>query len=336
MSNFSPSPSSTVQRPDISMLLSEHDYARLVNSMIAYDVLPIQEVAEFSGNYGRLKAVEAAQDADRTLKRAAGGTYQSFDFKIDQDNYETEEYGNKVNLDSRFMNSYKYLAGGDMDTFRVIAAGIGQELLMLAQEKRTADAVFNATTFTSNTTAVGTEWSSASTATPTTDVKDAKDEIRQVFGGVDDSEFAVILSSKVRDNLRVCDDVTDKLVNVRPTNQLDITDADIARALGVGRIIVANAMKPTHAQGASAAAFDWVWDDEYAMVAKLSTPGPGGVVRGGLGRTFHWSEDGSIPMGLVETYFSDDTRCEIVRIRHQTDELIEIVPAGHLLSNITA
>lgn len=332
---FSPSPSSTVQRPDISSALAEHELGAILPGMIGPSILPIQNVSEFSGNYGKLQAVQLAQDSDQ-LKRAAGGSYKGFDYKITQANYETEEYGAKMVLDQRFMASYKYLVGGDMDKFRVIAAGIAQDMLLLQFEQRIASAVFNATTFASNTTGVSTEWSTAASCTPTTDVKAAKESLRAVFGAVPESEFVAIMSDKVRDNLRVAADITNKVQYVRPTNQMDISDSDIARALGVGRLIVGGVMRPTHAQGAAASAFTDVWDDEYCMIAKLSPGGLAGVRRPGLGVTMHWTEDGSQPMGLVETYFDDDVRAEIARIRHQTDELIEIVNAGWLLSNITA
>lgn len=337
MSNFSPSPSGTVQRPDISMALNEHEQGMILPGMIGPQILPIQNVPEFAGNYGKFQAVQLAQDAGAgMLKRAAGGTYKGFDYTVTQANYETEEYGIKMVLDQRFMASYKYLAGGDMDKFRMIAAGLAQDMLLLDFERRIASAVFNATTFASNTTGVSVEWSTAATAVPTTDVKNAKESLRAVFGAVPEQDFVAIMSDKVRDNLRVCADIVNKVQYVRPTNQMDISDGDIARALGVGRLIVGGVMKPTHAQGAAASAFEDVWDDEYCMIAKLSPGGMAGIRRPGLGVTFHWAEDGSVPMGLAESYFDNDVRAEVMRMRHQTDEVIEIVNAGWLLSNITA
>lgn len=337
MSNFSPSPSSTLQRPDIGIALMEFELGQPAKMNIANEVLPVQEVAEFTGNYGKFEAVELAQDAN-DLERAPGTTYPSFDYKLTQDNYETKEYGAKMALDQRFMQSYKYIAGGNIEIFRMIAAGIARDMLLLAQEKRVAAAIFNPSTWTGAAlaTVVGTEWSNAASCTPTTDVKAAKELIRARFGAVMEQDLVAIMTSSVRDNLRVAADITNKVQYVRPTNQLDISDADIARALGVGRLIIGEAFKPTHQQGASAPAFSRVWDDEYCMIAKLSRPGMAGIMSPGLGHQFHWAEDGSQPLGLVETYFDDDVRAEIVRIRHQMAEKIEMVNAAHLLSNITA
>lgn len=337
MSNFSPSPSGTVQRPDIGMALMEYELGQPAQLNVGEQILPIQEVSEAFGNYGRFEAVELAQDAD-DLERAAGGTYARFDFKFTQDNYATKEYGAEIPMDQRFMQTYKYIAGQDVDIFRMIAAGLGRDLLMLEDEQRIATAVFNSSTWAGATltTGVSDEWDDAANATPTTDVKAAKEKIRALFGAVMEQDLVAIMSDVVRDNLRVCADITNKVQYVRPTNQMDISDGDIARALGVGRLIVGSAHKPTHQQGASSPSFARVWDDEYCMIAKLSRPGMSGVLSPGLGRQFHWSADGSQPQGLVETYFSNERRSEIVRIRHQKVEKIEMVEAAHLLSNITS
>lgn len=337
MSNFSPAPSGTVQRPDIGMALAEYEMGQPARMNIADAVLPIADVGQFQGNYGKLETVQLAQDA-ADLERAAGGTYAQFDYKITQGNFTTKEYGAEMVLDQNFMASYAYVLGGGIELFRTIAAGMARDMLLLAREKRAAAAVFDSATWTGAalTTAVGTEWSTASTSTPCADVKAAKVLIRARFGAVAESELVAIMTAPVRDNLRVATDIVNKVQYVRPTNQMDISDADIARALGVGRLVVAEAMKPTHVQGAANPAFSQVWDDEYCMIAKLSRPGLGGILSPGLGRTFHFTADGSQPAGLVETYFSDAKRAEVVRVRHQMDEQIEVVNCAHLLSNITA
>jgi hypothetical protein len=54
-----------------------------------------------------------------------------------------------------------------------------------------------------------------------------------------------------------------------------------------------------------------------------------------VARTFHWSEDGSQIGGTVETYYDDPRRSNIVRVRHQVDELVLYPETGHLISNVT-
>jgi hypothetical protein len=54
-----------------------------------------------------------------------------------------------------------------------------------------------------------------------------------------------------------------------------------------------------------------------------------------IGRTFHWSEDGSLIGGAIEEYWEEQSRSNIIRVRHDTDEVIMYPQAGHLLSNVT-
>ena len=55
-----------------------------------------------------------------------------------------------------------------------------------------------------------------------------------------------------------------------------------------------------------------------------------------IGRCFHYAEDGSEEMGHIETYRDEPVRSDIVRVRHEIDEQVLLVAAGHLLDNITA
>ena len=72
---------------------------------------------------------------------------------------------------------------------------------------------------------------------------------------------------------------------------------------------------------------------EYAMVCKVAT---GRDFREPcIGRTFHWSADGSSIGGTVESYRDETVRADIIRVRHDVDELVLYPQAGHLLSNIT-
>jgi hypothetical protein len=54
-----------------------------------------------------------------------------------------------------------------------------------------------------------------------------------------------------------------------------------------------------------------------------------------IGRTFHWSADGSSIGGTVESYREEQTRSDIIRVRHEVAEVTLYAEAGHLLSNVT-
>jgi hypothetical protein len=97
-------------------------------------------------------------------------------------------------------------------------------------------------------------------------------------------------------------------------------------------IIVAGASKNT-ANEAKAGTPAQIWSGEYAMVCRIATSGD--MREPCIGRTFHWSADGSIIGGTIEEYEEVQSRSRILRVRHDTDEVIMYAAAGHLLSNIT-
>jgi hypothetical protein len=69
------------------------------------------------------------------------------------------------------------------------------------------------------------------------------------------------------------------------------------------------------------------------MVAKIATSVD--MREPCIGRTFHWTQDGSSIGGTVESYREEAIRGDVIRVRHDVDEVILYPEAGHLLSNVT-
>jgi len=76
-----------------------------------------------------------------------------------------------------------------------------------------------------------------------------------------------------------------------------------------------------------------VWSDEYAMVCCIATNND--VRQPCIGRTFHWAEDGSQPGGTPESYRDEPVRSDIIRVRHDVDELLMHTEAAQLFDNVT-
>lgn len=331
MPAMSPTPTGTIQRPDLGMALAEFDLDMAVNGFIGQLVLPLQEVKTKMGNYGKFEATQLAKVVDTS--RAPGAGYAKIDLKFTQANYLCEEHGVEVPLDDNFAAAYAYIVGGDREKWRMLATQIARMTIMRNHEKRIADAVFNATTWASYTSGVSVEWDTIATAVPITNVNAAIDSVRAVFG---DSPDTLICSDKVYRNLRRNAQILDNIKYVQKSSPNNVSKEMVAEALGLERILVGKGMVPTNNEEASAAAFSDLWDDEYAMVCKISTPmREGQIAKPGIGRVLHWREDGSVPGGTVELYYNDEKRCEVVRVRHDVDEKIEVVQSGWLLSNIT-
>ncbi len=143
---------------------------------------------------------------------------------------------------------------------------------------------------------------------------------------------AIIMNRKVFNNVKNTDQTIERLKYAGFDDPKNVGAAALAEVFDVDEIIIAGSSKNTANEGATAS-LSQIWSDEYCMVARI--PRTGNIKEPGLGRTLHWSEDGSTIGGTVESYPSSENRGDVIRVRHDVEEKILYVQAGHLLSNIT-
>jgi hypothetical protein len=86
--------------------------------------------------------------------------------------------------------------------------------------------------------------------------------------------------------------------------------------------------------GASAGTAASVWTDTYAMLLRVATSGD--FSEPCIGRTFHFSADGSAIGGTVEMYREEARRADIIRVRHDVDEVRLHTEMGFLITGATA
>lgn len=319
-----PTPTQVVnQRPDLAAFV-DFDLQYNMMGFIGYQVLPIMDVALQAHTFGRVPREELAKLFD-TARTSSGG-YNRVVRRFKDESYVTSEHGLEGPADRRNRAMYANVIDGlryqtETTTHDVLAAA----------EKRVADAVFNATTWTP--TAVTTEWSNPA-ATPITDVKAASQRVRDRVGQYAN---ALIINRRVKRNLQECTQIHDRLAAQGagfPLRSTDITNEQLAQLFDIDMVIVADSSYDAAASGQPTTTLSDIWDAEYAMVAKICRSN--NMEEIGIGRTFHWTGDGSTAGGTVETYYEEAVRGDIVRVRHETDEKVIYPEAGDLLSNITA
>ena len=140
---------------------------------------------------------------------------------------------------------------------------------------------------------------------------------------------------QVFNNVRATDDVKDNIASSGAGESVKaskITEQQLAEVFDLDHVIVAGSAKNTANTG-QAASLSQIWSSEYAMVARVAETND--IREPCLGRIFHWGEDGSEIGGMIETYRDETVRGDVVRVRHDVDEVVFYVEAGHLLSNIT-
>lgn len=319
-------PSSTsFQRPDLGQAFGEFDLEASHAGLIGPSVLRIFNSEVGFGNFSKIPVEELLKEHD--YKRAARAGYQRDDLSFEQDSFLCEERGVEELLDDRERAIYGYTFRADM-----VQAMRARDKILRNFERDVATAVFNATTWTGAalTTAVGTEWSTQASSTPVQDVRDAAQKVRESSGQIPN---AVIMGWEVWNNLQTNAEVVDRIKYSGRDDPKDVSLAALAALFGVDQVLVGGGIRNTANAGATASLAD-IWSSEYVMVAKLATSDD--LMEPCIGRTFHFTADGSSPSVAFEQYRDEKVRSDVMRGRMDYHTKIIYPQAGHLLSNITA
>jgi hypothetical protein len=321
-----PSSSTATLRPDLAEFM-EFDVESEKQGYIALKVLPVIESGLQSDNPGKVPLESLLFTGDTS--RTSHSNYNRGSYKFERFQFATKENGWEEPIDERDEKRYRYLLQVDR-----IANARAAGVVARNQEQRVADLVFNTGTWTgaSLTTAITHEWDDAVNAVPITNVEAA---VQKVYDASGLKANALVINWKVFRNLRNCEQIIERINSEgagTASKASDINVQMLAQVFDLDHIIVAGASKNTANEG-QAASISQIWSGEYAMVCRVSTSAD--MRDPCIGRTFHWSDDGSSIGGTVEEYYEEQSRARIIRVRHETDEVIMYPQAGHLLSNIT-
>lgn len=324
-----PSPNSELEtlRPDLATF-EEFDLEMQRRGYIASRVMPVFEASAASGKFGKLRLEDLIARSGMKTSRAPGGGYNRDEHKFTDASFATDEHGHEVPVDRREAKLYKSYFDAEM-----VATKKAYETVLSSQEQRVADLLFNATTFASQKSTVSTEWSTAATATPISDVETAVNAVADRTGIWPN---ALVINRKVFRNLRNVAEIIDRVNSSgagSPSKPSDITTAMLAQVFDLDYILVAGNYKNTADKGQNAS-LSQIWSNEYAAVTKVATTND--MREPCFGRIIHWAEDGSEPGGTVESYYEAQTRSDVIRVRHDVDELLLYTEMVQLLDNITA
>ena len=313
-------------RPDLAEFF-EFDLEMQKRGYVSTRVLPVVETALQADNPGKVPLEDLLFQGDTARTSASG--YNRGSYKFETFSYATQENGWEEPIDNRDRNRYRNLL--DLE---VISSARAMDVVLRNQEQRVANAVFNASTWTGAalTTGITHEWDDAVNCVPVTDVEAA---VRKVYDGSGLWPNALVINRKVFRNLRNSAQIIDRINSEGAGNASkpsDITEQMLASVFDLDFIIVAGSSRNSAKEGQAPTPAQ-IWSDEYAMVCKVATSSD--MREPCIGRTFHWSEDGSSIGGTIEQYYEEQSRSDIYRVRHETAEVIMYPQAGHLLSNIT-
>jgi hypothetical protein len=321
------SPSSTLAtlRPDLAGSLEEYNLAADRAGFIGQRVLPVFEVAKASGNYGVIPLKQLLQQ--RETKHSPGAGYSRGSFTFEPATYACEEHGAEESVSD--VESVMYREYFDAEQ---VAAMRAYDAVLRNAEMRAAALLFDATTFASQLTTISIEWDKPATAVPIGNVETA---VRAVWARTGLWPNALIVNRTVFRNLRLVDQIVERIQSLGAGSRAlptDINVAMLAAVFDLDEVIVAGSPKNAAKEGQTAS-ISSIWSNEYAMVARIASTND--IREPGIGRTFHWGEDGSQVGGTIESYRDETIRSDVVRVRHMVDEKLIYVAAAQLLDNVT-
>jgi len=309
-----------VPRLDLGGALEQFDLEMQRRGYVAQLLLPIFEVMESSGKYPTIPIAQLLQS--RTLTRNVEGGYSRSGFTFTENSYATTEYGTEEPVDDKEVKLYRNYFDVEM-----LATKRAVEALLNAAEVRAVTALTNTAVIT-QTAAANTAWSNAANAQPLTDFATARDAIWAATGQWCN---AVVMSRNKFNQLKDCLQIIDRIKNNSnyQVQRGQITEAMIASAFDVDRVIVSGTAKNSAAEG-QAATIASTWTDSKVLVAKLAVDND--LKTPCLGRTFHWSEDGSQPLGSIESYRDEKVRGDVIRVRHEVQEKVIYPELGYVIT----
>lgn len=329
-----PSPSSGVTfRPDLGQGYLELDLAAASLGYIWSLVCPISPSEVEAGRFPKvvLESLLPKVSLD-DIRRGIFGDYARDDWEYTSDTFACEEYGKEERIDRRQAAIMRRL--GLMP--EQLSADRGLSILLRAIEQSVQSVVHDATTYSSQYTAVTNEWDDAANATPVTDLKGAIErfEARNGFG-----PNTLVLNKKQARNVLLTAQVQ-TMLGYRPTEgergeqlQGNLQSSVLEQVLGIPSVLVADGWKNTALPGASAS-LGRVWSDEY--VALLTVGSAMDIRMPSFGRTFVHTADGvGADAVVMEEYYQPEIRSDVIRTR--SDLQVKVVHSELLegLSNIT-
>jgi hypothetical protein len=301
-----PTSDTAIQRPDLGLAVWEAMQAAPLMGFIGLQILPIFPVALSSAEYPVIPKETLFNLLD--TRRSSKGTYNRGDGEFESGHYKTSENGLERRVDDRYAAIYATLFDYELTISKILLNEI-----LRSQEYRVQNKIFNATNFTAHNAA--TAWSTAASATPKSDIDTGKETLRS-SGILADT---LILNYTAFLDLTVCDAVQEAVYQLFPdaakTGQISINH--LKTYFDIEKILVAGALYNTAARLQDASLSD-MWGSQYAMLCKTANPGQD-IIEPCIGRTFLWNE-GAREEVIVEEYYSNEVRGNVLRVRHDTDE----------------
>lgn len=321
----SPSTALVTQRPDLAASFTQYDLAMSQRGFIASRVLTPVDVMQQAGNFGIIPLEQLLQSVGTS--RAPGSNYNRGSYTFKASTYSTKENGWEEVVDDREAKMYANYFQAEQ-----LAALRARDAILRNYEQRVINLLTDTTnTFTSaKTGTVAVTWKTFASSTP---VADSVKAIKAVYANSGLIANVCVMGWNAYQNARQSAAVIERIKYSGDDDPKNITTNMLAALFGVEEVIVAGTQYNSANQGQTAT-LSQLWPDDdvgfYAVARSQDFKEPC------IGRTFHWSEDGSSMAGAVESYRFEPVRGNVIRVRMDTDEQIIYSAAGYVLTGANA
>lgn len=290
----------------------ELTYDQLRTQFISDIVFPAIEVSEQSGTFGRIPLEEVLKTPPDLARQPLTAPWRD-QMKFETDTYATQQYVIEELIDQRERQMYRHY----LDAERAAAQRAAWKLLS-ARESRVAGILFNTTLYTGATEQGKGNggWDTAG-GTPVADVDNAKEKFYDNTGMYPN---ALVINLETFHKLRLNPQVTAQVASSGAGASIRTQDVNIEHMQAVfalPNVIVAGATTNT-ADINNAASVSRIWGP-HASVCRIATMNAD-FKEPCIGRTFHWSQNGSAMSGTIEGYKDEQLMADVVRARHDVQE----------------
>lgn len=303
--------SNVTVNPVLSLLAT--NYVLNANEYVAKRLFPVLPVAAQAASYYVFKA-ENMLNVPTLIARAPSTPYSRSTTQLDQDNYNTRDYGHEIAIDDR--ERKKYRSAIDAEKGALLRA---MRIVMVNQEARAqALAVSGAVP----TSAVGTAWDVG--GHPIADVDPIREVIRLNCGALPNT---MVISEPTFNALASHPDFLDR---IKYTQKGVLTEDLIAEVFKIPNVIVARTVANSANAGQALTPAD-IWGTDAIIAYVDSSPD---LQVPTFGRIFSWSEEVGSEGTIVESFRDDDIRSDVVRVRNDADEKLVAAACGYRLTGV--
>jgi hypothetical protein len=320
MSGLNYSGTYAAPRLDLGQAFAEH--ASDMKEFAALQILPLFRTPKRAASFSALTRETLLQSAD--TRRAARAAYNRIVSGAKDKSFSCEEHG----LEEAVDDVERALYMSDFDAEDAAVKTVARALKLKLEERVQAQIQDPTTNWASGNSALYTDVSAAPWDTAGSDaighVIDATEKVRQNTGMMPN---ALILAASQAKNLLKNTGIKNQFPGA-PLITLEMIRSALASIFGLEKLIVCGAVKNSAKEGQAFTSAD-VWNDDYALVARVAGDGDS-LTTPCIGRTFLWTED-SASDAVVEQYREEQTRGDVIRVRHHIDEVVIDPYFGHLL-----